>query len=117
MRELIFGGRSSKMRAQSRHHGCASSQNKAFDELCLQFRASPARLAYHGVRELKPERDLLSGPFRFNLTFRLAGREASLSSSDRAGLQRRTPPSSPDRENRRMASVKPYQCPRQRFQA
>ena len=40
MRELIFGGRSSKTRAQSRHHGCASSQNKSFDELYLQFRDS-----------------------------------------------------------------------------
>ena len=32
-----------------------------------------ARFAYHGVRELKPGRDQLSGPSRFNLTFRLAG--------------------------------------------
>jgi hypothetical protein len=36
------------------------------------------------VRELKPERDLLSGPFCFNLTFRLAGREAhSISEAER----------------------------------
>ena len=32
-----------------------------------------ARFAYHGVRELKPGRNQLSGPFRFNLIFRLAG--------------------------------------------
>jgi alkylated DNA repair protein (DNA oxidative demethylase) len=33
----------------------------------------PARLAYHGVRDLKPGTDNLTGPFRFNLTMRRAG--------------------------------------------
>ena len=32
----------------------------------------PARLAYHGVREIKPGVDALTGPVRFNLTFRQA---------------------------------------------
>jgi alkylated DNA repair protein (DNA oxidative demethylase) len=32
----------------------------------------PARLAYHGVREIKPGEDPLTGPWRFNLTFRRA---------------------------------------------
>ena len=32
-----------------------------------------ARFAYHGVCELKPGRNQLSGPFRFNSIFRLAG--------------------------------------------
>jgi len=33
----------------------------------------PARLAFHGVRELKPGTHPACGPFRFNLTFRRAG--------------------------------------------
>jgi alkylated DNA repair protein (DNA oxidative demethylase) len=33
----------------------------------------PSRLAYHGVRDLKPGTDQLTGPFRFNLTMRRAG--------------------------------------------
>ena len=32
----------------------------------------PARLAYHGVREVRPGSDALAGPLRFNLTFRRA---------------------------------------------
>ncbi len=32
----------------------------------------PARLAYHGVREIRPGVDALAGPWRFNLTFRRA---------------------------------------------
>jgi alkylated DNA repair protein (DNA oxidative demethylase) len=32
----------------------------------------PARLAYHGVREIKPGNDALTGAVRFNLTFRRA---------------------------------------------
>jgi alkylated DNA repair protein (DNA oxidative demethylase) len=32
----------------------------------------PARLAYHGVRDIKPGTDALTGAFRFNLTFRRA---------------------------------------------
>jgi alkylated DNA repair protein (DNA oxidative demethylase) len=31
-----------------------------------------ARLAYHGVREIKPGNDPLTGPFRYNITFRRA---------------------------------------------
>lgn len=33
----------------------------------------PARLAYHGVRDIKPGADPLTGAHRFNLTFRRAG--------------------------------------------
>jgi alkylated DNA repair protein (DNA oxidative demethylase) len=33
---------------------------------------SPARLAYHGVREIKPGYDALTGELRYNLTFRRA---------------------------------------------
>jgi alkylated DNA repair protein (DNA oxidative demethylase) len=33
----------------------------------------PARLAYHGVRDLKDGRHPLTGPYRFNLTLRRAG--------------------------------------------
>ncbi|MBV9813734.1 MAG: alpha-ketoglutarate-dependent dioxygenase AlkB, partial [Acetobacteraceae bacterium] len=32
----------------------------------------PARLAYHGVRTIKPGRDALAGAVRYNLTFRRA---------------------------------------------
>ncbi len=32
----------------------------------------PARLAYHGVKKLAPGRHPLTGPYRFNLTFRRA---------------------------------------------
>jgi alkylated DNA repair protein (DNA oxidative demethylase) len=32
----------------------------------------PARLAYHGVRDIKPGQDPLTGPFRYNITFRRA---------------------------------------------
>ena len=33
----------------------------------------PARLAYHGVREIKPGTDELTGAIRYNITFRRAG--------------------------------------------
>lgn len=32
----------------------------------------PARLYYHGVRKLKPNEDPIWGPYRWNLTFRMA---------------------------------------------
>jgi alkylated DNA repair protein (DNA oxidative demethylase) len=33
----------------------------------------PARLAFHGIREIKPGHHPLTGPYRYNLTMRRAG--------------------------------------------
>jgi alkylated DNA repair protein (DNA oxidative demethylase) len=43
----------------------------------------PARLAYHGVRDIRPGVDGLAGPWRYNLTFRRAGWDAPQGSAQR----------------------------------